>query len=171
MKILRNAMILIIMLSFPTIVLAGNYAKADDKTGAMNEQDIIETARSAGSFNTLITAIDAADLTDTLRSEGPFTVFAPTDAAFAQLPSGTVENLLKRENRAQLQALLTYHVVSGKVMSSDAAMLASAKSVNGQSFRITKSGDGLMVDDANVIKADINSSNGVIHVIDRVIVP
>jgi uncharacterized surface protein with fasciclin (FAS1) repeats len=106
-----------------------------------------------------------------LRGAGPFTVFAPTDEAFAKLPPGTLENLLKPENKSQLQAILTYHVVPGKVMASDAAMLTSAKTVNGQSFRITESGSGLMVDKATVIKADIPASNGVIHVIDQVIIP
>jgi uncharacterized surface protein with fasciclin (FAS1) repeats len=126
---------------------------------------------AAGSFNTLVKAVQAADLEATLRSKGPFTVFAPTDEAFAKLPPGTVENLLKPENKSQLQAVLTYHVVSGKVMAEDAAMLTSAKTVNGQSFRITESGSSLMVDNATVIKADIPASNGVIHVIDQVILP
>ena len=124
---------------------------------------------AAGSFNTLVAALQAADLEATLRGEGPFTVFAPTDDAFAKLPPETLENLLKPENKSQLQAILTYHVVPGKVMASDAAMLTSAKTVNGQSFRITESGSGLMVDKATVIKADIPASNGVIHVIDQVI--
>ena len=137
----------------------------------MNTQDIVDTAVAAGSFNPLVAAVQAADLEATLRSNGPFTVFAPTDEAFAKLPPETLENLLKPENKSQLQAILTYHVVPGKVMASDAAMLSSAKTVNGQSFRITESGNGLMVDEAMVIKADIPASNGVIHVIDQVILP
>jgi len=137
----------------------------------MNTKDIVDTAVAAGSFNTLVAAVQAADLEDTLRSKGPFTVFAPTDEAFSKLPPGTLENLLKPENKSQLQAILTYHVVPGKVMASDAAKLTSAKTVNGQNFRITETGSGLMVDKATVIKADIPASNGVIHVIDQVILP
>jgi uncharacterized surface protein with fasciclin (FAS1) repeats len=154
MKILRPLIALTVLLAVPAIVMAGGYSK--DKTNAMMTNDIIDTASAAGAFNTLVAAVEAAGLTDTLRSEGPFTVFAPTDDAFAKLPAGTVDSLLRPENRAKLQAILTYHVVSGKVMSGDAAKLSSAKTVNGESFRISRSGNGLMVDDANVIKADIN---------------
>lgn len=163
---------LTLAICLPAMALAGgDYGSAKDKMGAMNKKDIIDTARSAGMFNTLVKAISAADLTATLKSDGPFTVFAPTDAAFAKLPAGTVANLLKPENKADLQALLTYHVVSGKVMAADAQKLTSAKTVNGNSFRIRQSGKGLMVDDAMVTKADIGTSNGVIHVIDSVIMP
>jgi len=169
MNISRQLIALTILLAIPAMVMAGSYSK--DKTNAMMKNDIIDTASAAGTFNTLVAAVEAADLTETLRSEGPFTVFAPTDEAFAKLPAGTVDNLLRPENKAKLQAILTYHVVSGKVMSGDAAKLTSAKTVNGESFRISSSGNGLMVDDANVVKADINTSNGVIHVIDRVIMP
>jgi uncharacterized surface protein with fasciclin (FAS1) repeats len=133
--------------------------------------DIVDTAAGAGSFNTLVAALKAADLVETLRGEGPFTVFAPTDEAFAKLPEGTLDNLLKPENKGQLQSILTYHVVAGKVMSTDAAQLSSAKTVNGQSFKISNTGSGLMVDNANVVQADIGASNGVIHVIDAVILP
>ena len=170
MKRLNIAIILIIMFSLPAVALAGNYGKKTD-TGAMNTSDIVDTAIAAGSFTTLVTAVQAADLVDTLKGKGPFTVFAPTDDAFAKLPAGTVENLLKPENKEKLQAILTYHVVPGKVMASDAAMLSSAKTVNGKSFTISKAGDGIMVDNANVVKADIETSNGVIHVIDQVILP
>ncbi len=137
----------------------------------MNTMDIVDTAVSAKSFGTLVAALQAADLVDTLKGPGPFTVFAPTDEAFGKLPAGTVENLLKPENKTKLQAVLTYHVVPGKVMSTDAAMLSSAKTVNGQSFKIRKSGGSLMVDNARVTQADIMTSNGVIHVIDEVIMP
>ena len=171
MNKLRYAMIWIILLALPVTALAGGYGNAKDKADAMTTKDVVDTAIAAGSFNTLVQAVQAADLVATLKGDGPFTVFAPTDEAFAKLPAGTLENLLKPENKPQLQAILTYHVVPGKVMSSDAAMASSAKTVNGQSFRITKSGNGLMVDDANVVKADIAASNGVIHVIDRVILP
>lgn len=169
MKLTRHLLMMTILLAVPAVVMAGSYSK--DKTKAMMGSDIIDTASAAGSFNTLVAAVEAADLTDTLRSKGPFTVFAPTDDAFAKLPAGTVESLLRPENKAKLQAILTYHVVSGKVMSGDAAKLSSAKTVNGESFKISRSGNGLMVDDANIVKADINTSNGVIHVIDRVIMP
>lgn len=168
-KTTRFLTIGLILLTLPMIAFAGSYSKSS--TSGTNTKDIVDTAASAGSFNTLVQALQAADLVDTLRGQGPFTVFAPTDEAFAKLPAGTLENLLKPENKGQLQAILTYHVVAGKVMSSDAAMLSSAKTVNGQSFQITKSGSGLMVDNAHVTKADIMTSNGVIHVIDEVIIP
>lgn len=165
MKNLKFLVFAIGLLTFPGLALAGSHG------GAKASQDIIDTAQAAGSFNTLITAIQAAGLTETLKSEGPFTVFAPTDEAFAQLPEGTVEDLLKPENQAKLQAVLTYHVVPGKVMAEDAVKLSSAKTVNGESFTIKQADGGVMVDDANVIKTDIMASNGVIHVIDRVIMP
>jgi uncharacterized surface protein with fasciclin (FAS1) repeats len=171
MKNSRLIIILIIAIGLPVAAIAGNYGYSKNKSGAVDTQDVIGTAISAGSFNTLVQAIQAADLVDTLKSKGPFTVFAPTDEAFAQLPAGTLENLLKPENKSELQAILTYHVVPGKIMSSDAGTLSSAKTVNGSSFRISRSGNGLMVDEANVIKADIVASNGLIHVIDRVILP
>jgi transforming growth factor-beta-induced protein len=160
----------ILLLALPATVLAGGYGQTH-KMSAADTQDIVDTAVSAGSFNTLVQAVQAADLASTLKSEGPFTVFAPTDEAFAKLPEGTLENLLKPENKSQLQAILTYHVVPGRVMAADAAMISSAKTVNGQSFQIAKSANGLMVDKANVIKADIAAQNGVIHVIDQVILP
>ena len=171
MKRLYFGIVWIILLTLPLSVFAGSYGTSKKTSGAMNTKDIVDTAVAAGSFSTLVAALQAADLEATLRSEGPFTVFAPTDEAFAKLPPGTLENLLKPENKSQLQAILTYHVVAGKVMASDAAMLTSAKTVNGQSFRITESGSGLMVDEATVIKADIPTSNGIIHVIDQVILP
>jgi uncharacterized surface protein with fasciclin (FAS1) repeats len=171
MKKLNYGIVWIILLTLPLSAFAGNYATSKKTSDAMSTNDIVDTAVAAGSFNTLVAAVQAADLEATLRSEGPFTVFAPTDEAFAKLPPGTVENLLKPENKSQLQAVLTYHVVPGKVMAADAAMLTSAKTVNGQSFRITESGNSLMVDNATVIKADIPTSNGVIHVIDQVILP
>ena len=171
MKLLRFAVILGVIVTLPVLALAGGYGKDKDKMGMMDKADIVDTAKSAGSFNTLVAALKAADLTETLRGEGPFTVFAPTDEAFAKLPAGTVDDLLKPENKAKLQSILTYHVVPGKVKSKDAVKLTSAKTVNGQSFKISRSGDGLMVDDANVTKADIKTSNGIIHVIDRVIMP
>lgn len=128
--------------------------------------DIVDTAVRAGSFQTLVAAVKAAGLEETLRSKGPFTVFAPTDEAFAKLPAGTVQSLLKPENRNKLVSILTYHVVSGSVRSTDLLTTSSAKTVNGKSFPI-----GLRVQNANVIQADIEATNGVIHVIDQVIIP
>ncbi len=133
-------------------------------------KNIVETAAAADSFTTLVAAVKAAGLVDTLAGEGPFTVFAPTNEAFAKLPEGTVENLLKPENRAQLQAILKYHVVPGKVLAKDVVKLTSAPTANGQSISIDTS-KGVKVDNANVIKTDIMCSNGVIHVIDSVILP
>jgi uncharacterized surface protein with fasciclin (FAS1) repeats len=135
------------------------------------EQDIVDTAVAAGSFNTLARALQAAGLVDTLKGAGPFTVFAPTDEAFAKLPAGTVENLLKPENREQLRAVLTYHVVPGKVTAAQVTKLDSAKTVNGKALRIRTSGGTVNVDDARVVKTDVTASNGVIHVIDSVMLP
>lgn len=134
-------------------------------------KDIVDTAVSAGSFETLVAAVKAAGLVDTLKGDGPFTVFAPTDEAFAKLPEGTVENLLKPENKDQLVAVLTYHVVPGKVMSGDiAGKSLDAKTVQGSDLEIDAT-DGVKVDNANVVSADIETSNGVIHVIDTVVLP
>jgi len=133
--------------------------------------DIVEVAVADGRFTTLVAAVEAASLVETLQGEGPFTVFAPTDEAFAALPEGTVEDLLKPENRDQLVALLTYHVVPGKVMSSDiAGQTMEVATVQGSTVEIVAT-DGVTVDGANVIGADVEASNGVIHVIDTVIMP
>ena len=128
--------------------------------------DIVHTAQHAGQFNTLLAALEAADLADALRGPGPFTVFAPTDKAFAALPAGTVESLLKPENKAKLQAILKYHVVAGKVMSSDLIKYNNAKTLHGNKVQLT-----LRVNNARVTKPDIKTTNGVIHVLDRVILP
>jgi uncharacterized surface protein with fasciclin (FAS1) repeats len=135
------------------------------------EKDIVDTAVEAGQFKTLAAALKAADLVDTLKGKGPFTVFAPTDKAFAKLPAGTVENLLKPENKQKLTEILTYHVVAGKVMAADVAGIDEAKSVNGKMIDIDVEGSTVKVNDATVTKADIAASNGVIHVIDKVIMP
>ncbi len=135
-----------------------------------HSKDIVDTAVSAGSFSTLVAAVQAAELVDTLKSEGPFTVFAPTDEAFAALPEGTVETLLKPENKEQLVAVLTYHVVPGKVMSGDLSDDMTAATVQGGDITIDLD-SGVMINDANVVQADIETSNGVIHVIDKVILP
>ena len=134
------------------------------------EQDIIDTAAAAGSFTTLLAAVDAAGLTDTLKGEGPFTVFAPTDDAFAALPAGTVEDLLKPENRDTLVSILTYHVLAGQALSTDLSEGATAQTVQGQSVTFSVN-DGAKVDGAVISAADIMASNGVIHVIDSVIMP
>ena len=143
--------------------------------GAMSvraaEKDIVDTAVSAGQFETLAAALGAAGLVETLKGPGPFTVFAPTDAAFAKLPAGTVENLLKPENKDQLVAILTYHVVPGKVMASDVVKVDQAKTVNGKMIMVKTGAGGVMVNDAKVTATDIATSNGVIHVIDSVILP
>ncbi len=136
-----------------------------------SEKDIVDTAVGAGSFTTLVAAVQAAGLVDTLKGDGPFTVFAPTDAAFAALPEGTVENLLKPENKDQLVAVLTYHVLAGKVMSGDiAGQTLSPATVQGSTVDIDAT-SGVTIDGANVTTADIEASNGVIHVIDAVILP
>ncbi|WP_323783622.1 fasciclin domain-containing protein [Thalassovita sp.] len=132
--------------------------------------DIVDTAVAAGEFNTLAAALTAAGLVDVLKGDGPFTVFAPTDAAFAALPAGTVEDLLKPENKDKLTAILTYHVVPGKVMSTDLSDGMMAGTVQGSEISV-KLGDAVMIDDAKVISADIETSNGLIHVIDKVLLP
>lgn len=132
-------------------------------------QDIVDIAVSSGSFKTLVTAVKAAGLVTTLKGPGPFTVFAPTDAAFAKLPKGTVEGLLK--DKKKLAAVLTYHVVPGRVMAKDVVSLSRAKTVNGESLSIDAGSDGVKVDNARVIKTDIAAANGVIHVIDSVVLP
>jgi uncharacterized surface protein with fasciclin (FAS1) repeats len=144
-----------------TVVFAGSNAA---------QKDIVDTAVDAGQFETLVAAVTAAELAETLKSEGPFTVFAPTDEAFAALPDGTVEMLLMPENKDQLVAVLTYHVVPGKVMSTDLTDDMKAKTVQGSEITIDLD-DGVSVNEAKVVTADIETSNGVIHVIDAVILP
>jgi uncharacterized surface protein with fasciclin (FAS1) repeats len=139
--------------------------------GAAPAGDIVDTAVSAGSFKTLVAAVQAAGLVDTLKGTGPFTVFAPTDEAFAKLPAGTVENLLKPENKAKLVSILTYHVVPGNVMAKDVVKLKSAKTVNGQSLAVKAQSGSVTIDGAKVVKTDIPCTNGVIHVIDTVVLP
>ena len=134
-------------------------------------KDIVDTAVGAGQFKTLAAALGAAGLVDTLKGAGPFTVFAPTDAAFAKLPAGTVEMLLKPENKAKLTAILTYHVVAGKVMAADVVKVTSAKTVQGGSVAVKVTGGKVTIDNANVVTTDIAASNGVIHVIDTVLMP
>ena len=139
--------------------------------GASPAKDIVDTAVGAGSFNTLVAAVKAAGLVDTLKGKGPFTVFAPTDDAFKKLPPGTLDDLLKPENKEKLKGILTYHVVPGKVMAKDVVKMKSAKTVNGQTLTISMKDKAVMIDNATVTKTDIGCSNGVIHVIDTVVLP
>ena len=155
--ILTSIMVLVFGVS---LIFAGGYG---------HKKNIVETAVNAGSFKTLVTAVKAANLVDTLSGKGPFTVFAPTDEAFAKLPASTIEALLKDTDK--LSSILTYHVVSGKVMAKDVVNLDSAKTVNGKDLSIKVKDGKVMVDNAMVIKTDIKCSNGVIHVIDAVIIP
>jgi uncharacterized surface protein with fasciclin (FAS1) repeats len=149
-----------------SVLMAGLPARA-----GVSNKDIVDTAVAAGSFSTLVAALQAADLVNALKGPGPFTVFAPTDDAFKKLPAGTVESLLKPENKDKLRAILTYHVVSGNVTAAQAMKLSSAKTLNGQEVKISTHDGTVMVNDAKVVKADIHTSNGVIHVIDTVILP
>ena len=148
------------------VVAAANVTAADAPT-----KDIVDTAVAAGSFTTLAKALEAAGLVETLKGAGPFTVFAATDEAFAKLPAGTLETLLKPENRAKLTRILTYHVVPGRVMAADVVKLHSATAVSGDTIAIATHGGGVTVDNAHVVKTDIVATNGVIHVIDAVILP
>lgn len=150
--------------------IAQSGTEAPGGTMTMSQQTIAEIAAGSDSFTTLTTALETAGLTDTLSGEGPFTVFAPTDAAFAALPEGTLEQLLQPENRDMLVQILTYHVVEGSVMSGDLST-TEVPSLEGRPINVTVGDDGVMVNSANVVQADIEASNGVIHVIDKVILP
>jgi len=156
--------------TFFALATAGATTLSTAAFADMHNKDIVDTAVEAGSFSTLVAAVEAAGLVDTLKGEGPFTVFAPTDEAFAALPEGTVEDLLKPENKDQLTQILTYHVVPGKVMSGDLTNGMEATTVEGEDVTIMTEG-GVMVEDASVTTADVEASNGVIHVIDKVIMP
>ena len=157
------------MLSFISLTLVAMLAAAP--AHAQQTKDVVDTAVAAGSFTTLAKALTAADLVTTLKGPGPFTVFAPTDEAFAKLPAGTLDDLLKPENKDKLRRILTYHVVAGEVRADDVVKLQSAKAVSGDTMTVKVSGGKVHVDDANVTKTDIQASNGVIHVIDTVILP
>lgn len=156
-----RALLNVTVLSAALVVSAASYAAA--------KADIVDTAVAAGSFNTLVTAVKAADLVDTLKSAGPFTVFAPNDAAFAKVPAADLQALLK--DKAALAKVLTYHVVAGKVMAADVVKLTSAKTVQGQELKIEVKDGVVYVDGAKVISTDIETSNGVIHIIDAVVLP
>ena len=157
------------MLTFTSLVLVGMLAAAPAR--AQQPKNIVDTAVAAGSFTTLAKALAAADLIGTLKGPGPFTVFAPTDEAFAKLPAGTLDNLLKPENKDKLRRVLTYHVVAGEVRADDVVKLQSAKAVSGDTITVKVRDGKVHVDGANVTKTDIQASNGVIHVIDTVILP
>jgi uncharacterized surface protein with fasciclin (FAS1) repeats len=150
-----------------TLVICSAAARAEESSG----KDIVDTAVAAGQFNTLAAALKAAGLVETLKGPGPFTVFAPTDEAFAKLPPGTIEDLLKPENKQKLVAILTYHVVPAKAMAKDVSGMSSAKTVNGKDLKLKVEDGKVMVNNATVTKADIAASNGVIHVIDTVLLP
>jgi len=150
------------------ILIGGSTHLAAENKTTHEKADIVDTAISAGSFTTLVEAVKAAGLVETLKGEGPFTVFAPTDEAFAKLPAGTIDGLLK--DKKKLTQILTYHVVPGKVMAKDVAAISSAKTVNGAQLKIDSS-SGVKINDASVVKADVETSNGVIHVIDTVLIP
>lgn len=169
---------LIPLLAF--VVLAGCSKDAQQgsttaaKTAATHEAagaNIVNVAATAGDFNTLVAAVKAAGLVETLQGDGPFTVFAPTDEAFAKLPAGTVDSLLMPQNKEKLVAVLTYHVVAGKVLAADVVQLSSADTVEGQPVSITADDAGVRINNANVIATDVMASNGVIHVIDTVLIP
>jgi uncharacterized surface protein with fasciclin (FAS1) repeats len=164
MKRIGIAAMAAVFLAVAGLTIGGTGARAGN-------QDIVATAVGAGQFKTLAAALKAADLVDTLKGTGPFTVFAPTDEAFAKLPPGTVDNLLKPENKSKLKAILTYHVVPGAVKAEQVTKLDTAKTVNGATVKVSAKGGKVMINDATVVKADISASNGVIHVIDKVILP
>ena len=150
-----------------TLLGGANFAAAEETKA----KDIVSTAVEAGAFKTLAAALTAADLVETLQGEGPFTVFAPTDEAFAKLPEGTVAHLLKPENKGKLAEILKYHVVSGRVYSEDALAAKKAKTLEGSQIHISVSGGQAKINDANLVTTDLDASNGVIHVIDSVILP
>ena len=161
------------LLTLKALVAASLFYAATAFAGGYGHKksDIVDTAVAAGDFTTLAAALEAGGLIDTLKSDGPFTVFAPTDEAFAKLPAGTVENLLLPENKDQLVAILTYHVVPGKVKAADVVELDAAETANGSDVRIRVQNDTAFVNDARVVATDISASNGVIHVVDTVILP
>ena len=157
------------MLMFTSLVVAAVVSVAP--AHAQPSKNVVDTAIAAGSFTTLAKALTAADLVDTLKGPDPFTVFAPTDEAFAKLPAGTLDNLLKPENKDKLRRILTYHVVPGNVVAADVVKVTSAKTVSGDSLPIQVNGSTVMAGKARVVKTDVGASNGVIHVIDTVLLP
>ncbi|MFK7830765.1 MAG: fasciclin domain-containing protein [Congregibacter sp.] len=171
MKLIQKLRLTAVM--FTALIVAGavNAAHHEGGHSDMAAGTIVEVAAGNEAFSTLVAAVKAAGLVDVLSGEGPFTVFAPTNDAFAKLPAGTVETLLKPENKDQLVAVLTYHVVAGKVMAADVVKLSSATTVQGSAVSIEAGASGVQINDANVVMTDVAASNGVIHVIDTVILP
>lgn len=163
MNRLSVALTALVLLIVPALSHAGHHET--------KSSDIVDTAVAAGSFTTLAAALEAAGLIDALKGDGPFTVFAPTDEAFAKLPAGTLESLLEPENKDQLTAILTYHVVAGKLPASDVVSSEGAATLQGGSVNFSTDGDAVRVNDATVVSADVSASNGVIHVIDTVLLP
>jgi uncharacterized surface protein with fasciclin (FAS1) repeats len=163
-KNIKTITLFIASISFTALSPAAHHGDAH------KQADIVEVASSAGIFNTLVAAVTAADLVSTLQGDGPFTVFAPTDEAFAKLPEGTVETLLKPENKDKLIAILTYHVVSGKVMAAD-VKAGEVVTVNGSNLTVSIKNGNVFVDSAQVTKTDVNASNGVVHIVDSVLIP
>ncbi|OEF20863.1 fasciclin [Vibrio splendidus 5S-101] len=161
-KLIKTTSVLVATLLFTTFAQANHHEM---------KKDIVDVAAENGSFNTLVAAVKAADLVDTLKGEGPFTVLAPTDEAFAALPEGTVDMLLKPENKDKLVAVLTYHVIQGKIMAAEVMKLNSAVTVQGSAVMIAIDDGNVMIDNAKVIMPDVEASNGVIHVIDAVLLP
>jgi uncharacterized surface protein with fasciclin (FAS1) repeats len=166
-KFIAVLSLMVASLAFMPAAFAGHHNEGEHGM----KKDIVDVAAENGSFNTLVAAVKAAGLVDTLKGKGPFTVFAPTDEAFAKLPEGTVEMLLQPENKDKLAAILTYHVVSGKVMSTDVVKIDSAATVQGQMLMVKVVDGSVMINNAKVIMADVKASNGVIHVIDTVLMP
>jgi uncharacterized surface protein with fasciclin (FAS1) repeats len=166
-KFIAVLSLMVASLAFMPAAFAGHHNEGEHGM----KKDIVDVAAENGSFNTLVAAVKAAGLVDTLKGKGPFTVFAPTDEAFAKLPEGTVEMLLKPENKDKLASILTYHVVSGKVMSTDVVKIDSAATVQGQMLMVEVVYGNVMINNAKVIMADVKASNGVIHVIDTVLMP
>ncbi|MCF7765256.1 MAG: fasciclin domain-containing protein [Verrucomicrobia bacterium] len=152
------------------VAVAVTFSLPNTSTQAATTGDLVAVASTTGSFNTLVAAVKAAGLVETLQGHGPFTVFAPTDEAFAKLPKGTVEELLKPENKDKLVAILTYHVVAGKVMAADVKTM-KAKTVNGKELNVNVANGTVTINEAKVLKTDVAASNGVIHVIDTVVIP
>ena len=175
-RLIFKAAALAVAVGMGSSALAAHHEQAGAKAHhggaeAHPTMDIVHTAASSEQFSTLVAAVKAADLAEVLSGEGPFTVFAPTDAAFAKLPDGTVESLLLPENKERLAAILTYHVVPGAIYAKDVSGTSKVKTVEGSEVEVKRDGDAVMIDGANVVTADIEASNGVIHVIDTVIIP
>lgn len=165
---MKRTIVSLLAIALITPVLA--FAYHHDKK-MKNTMDVVEMADHTGFFTTLIAAVQAAGLEETLKGEGPFTVLAPTDEAFAKLPAGTIDDLLKPENKDKLVGILTYHVIPAKAMSADVVKMSSAPTVNGKEVMIKVEGDAVMINDAKVVKVDVPATNGVIHIIDTVLIP